>query len=56
MAPPEMRTAPGGESGGPVARWLANGSSVDDAHCCGGYDIAELRLGFGCPAHTVGPL
>ena len=27
-----------------------------DPWCCGSYGIDELRLGFGCPRHTVGPL
>jgi hypothetical protein len=27
-----------------------------DPFCCGSYSVAELRLGFGCPAHTRGPL
>jgi hypothetical protein len=28
----------------------------DDQWCCGSYSIDELRLGFGCPRHTRGPL
>lgn len=27
-----------------------------DVFCCAPYSIAELRLGFGCPRHTLGPL
>jgi hypothetical protein len=30
--------------------------STDDPWCCGSYGIDELRLGFGCPRHTRGPL
>lgn len=31
-------------------------AQAPDAHCCGPYGIAELRLGFGCPRHTWGPM
>lgn len=27
-----------------------------DPWCCASTDLALLRLGFGCPEHTVGPL
>lgn len=38
-----------------VANRAADARGVDP-WCCNTYSLAELRLGFGCPRHTVGPL
>lgn len=52
----ESRPSLGTEAANKTFRGVDSSIPPTDAHCCAPYSLAELRLGFGCPEHTRGPL